>query len=305
MPTLNFSADIRIFAARMGENACDMLSQVATVERLPNLGVTPGLAEARRHLLEVAAHLRGDTTFQGSPLELHAASVCSRGLRLAAAFAREDLAAERSGRDTILTSAEWYDVHRAVLAGTAGQVPVLRRIGTFHPPKWALDLIEMTTRLAEVGWGPDEVRLKARALAEPTAVERRAAADHTARMIARKDAWLASRPEALEEATAWWGMYRHAVEATPRPAGGLDIDGVCWIRLPAAIRQTAPSRASVMEVRQMELAQAGQTVVRGHASGHRFTAHREVVGCLADNGRKAREFARCARPSGNRPLRIR
>jgi len=303
MTSINFSRDVRLFAARMGQDACDILTQVAALERLPSVAIPAGLGEAKAHLLEVAAHLTGETTFQGEALELHAASVCCRAFRLAAAFAREDLAAERSGRQQILTGDEWRGVHRAIVAGCQGQVPVLRRTGTFKPPMWAVDLLEMTARLAEVGWGHEEILLKARACSQPTAAERRAAAEHTHRMVNRKKAWIAERPEAYEEAEAWYNANR-ANLSHPRPAGGLDIDGVCWVRMSPQYRTPAESAEVAAAARQRELDRSNQTVLIGRGGRKPFRAHRDVLDCLNENRRKASEFARCARTGGSRRLQL-
>ncbi|MFA6132469.1 MAG: hypothetical protein WC869_00480 [Phycisphaerae bacterium] len=302
MTTLNFARDIRLFAPRLGENITDVVAQVASVERLPSMAVTPGLAEAKTHLMEVCHHLLGDITFQGQALELHAASVCCRALRIASAFAHEDLAAERSGRLQILSGNEWRTIHQAVMAGCAGQVPVLRRMGTLRPPKWALDLIELTGRLGEVGWGTDEVRLKHRVLSEPNSAERRAAAEHTQRMIARKAAHLGLHTDAVAEAKAWLVLNGEHVKAKPRPAGCLSIDGMVWIRMSPMYRTPAESAEVATERRQRELNAADQTVVCGGRTSKPFRAHREVLDCLADNRRKASEFARNA--GGNRRLQL-
>lgn len=295
MTTLNFSRDIRLFAARMGDQAADVLSQVAAVDRLPPVDVPAGLAEAKAHLLEVAAHLTGETTFQGEALELHAASVCSRAFYLAGAFAREDLAAERSGRRQILTGDEWRGVHRAILAGCAGQVPILRRQGTFAPPRWAVDLLQMTARLGEIGWGEAEGQLKVRAQREPTAAERRAAAEHTKRMVARKEAWLAERPEALLEAEEWYNANRRNILPSPRPAGFLDIDGVCFIRMSPGYRTPAESAEVAEAARQRELASSNATVLCGRGGNAPFRAHREVLDILRENRSRGAEFARGGR----------
>lgn len=293
--SINFSRDVRIFAARMGDQACDILSQTAAVDRLPSVAVPPGLSEAKAHLLEVAEHLLGETTFQGEALELHAASVCCRAFRLAAAFAHEDLAAERSGRQMILTGDEWRGVHRAIVAGCQGQVPVLRRQGTFKPPMWAVDLLELTARLGETGWGHEEILVKARAQSQPTAAERRAAAEHTKRMVLRKEAWLAERPEALIEAEEWYNANRRNIQPSPRPAGFLDVDGVCHIRMSPGYRTPAESAEVAEAKRQQELATANATVLCGRGSNAPFRAHREIVDLLRENRSRASEFARGGR----------
>lgn len=293
--SINFSRDIRLFAARMGDQACDILTQTAAVDRLPSVLVPAGLGEAKAHLLEVVAHIQGDSTFQGEALELHAASVCCRAFRLAAAFAHEDLAAERSGRQQILTSDEWRGVHRAIVAGCQGQVPILRRQGTFKPPLWAVDLLELTARLGEMAWGHEEILVKARAQSQPTAAERRAAAEHTKRMVSRKQAWLAERPEALIEAEAWYNANRRNIQPSPRPAGFLDVDGVCFIRMSPQYRTPAESAEVAEAKRQRELAAANATVLCGRGSNAPFRAHREVLDILRENRSRASEYARGGR----------
>jgi hypothetical protein len=295
MSTLNFARDIRIFSPIMGDNLGDVASQVAIVEGLPSMAVKPGLVEARAHLLEVCAHLLGDTTFQGSALELHAASVCCRAMRLAAAFAMEDLAAERQGRLQVLNGDQWRLVHRALLAGTAGQVPVIRRIGTFHPPKWVVDILQMTARLGEIGWGADEVHLAARCNAEPTQAEKRAAAEHTQRLISRKGGHLGMNPEAVLEAREWLNANRANVQAVPRPAGALAINGQVWIRMSPEYRSPSESLEVAEAKRQRELAAANATVLCGRGGSRPFVAHREILEILQENCSKAAEYARGGR----------
>jgi hypothetical protein len=293
--SINFSRDIRIFSSTFGDNMGDVVAQVAAAERLPVMGVSPGLAESKAHLLEVVAHLKGETTFQGSGLELHAASVCGRAMRLAQAFACEDLASERSGRQTILSSDQWRQVHQAVVAGCSGNVPTFRRNGTFRPPVWALDLLEMTGRLAEVGWTEAEVRIKARALGQPDAAERKAAADYASAMISRKAKWLKEWPEATEEARAWIQYNRPHLQAKARPAGALQIDKQVWVRMSPQYRTPAESAEVAEANRQRELESSNATVLIGRGGRSPFRAHREVVEILRENGRKASEYARGGR----------
>lgn len=294
MTTISFARDLRIFAPIMGDNLGDVAAQIATVEGLPTMAVKPRLVEARSHLLEVCTHLLGDTTFQGSAMELHAASVCCRAMRLAAAFATEDLAAERQGRLQVLTGDQWRLVHRALLAGTAGQVPVIRRIGTFHPPKWVVDILQMTARLGEIGWGGEEVRLAARCLAEPTQQEKRAASEHTQRLISRKGGHLGMNPEAVLEAREWLNANRANVQAVPRPAGALAINGQVWIRMSPEYRSPAESLEVAEAKRQRELAAANATVLLGRDGRKPFVAHREIVEILRDNQKQASSYARGA-----------
>lgn len=295
MSTINFSRDIRIFGRNLAAagHLGDVAAQVAAVERLPTLAVAPGLTEAKAHLMEVCEHLLGETTFQGQALELHAASVCSRAFRLAQVFACEDLAAERSGRRQILDGAQWRIVHRALLAGCAGQVPVLRRLGTFQPPIWALDLLELTTRLAEVGWGPEEVSLKARVLRKPDAAEKRAAAAHGQRLISAKERLLAENPEAREEAAHWAACWRKELAPAPRPEGFLAVCEGAALRMPETYRRPVESAETTAARAAEERRKSGEVVtIRGWRGPYR--AHREVVDVLAENRRMASAYARSA-----------
>jgi hypothetical protein len=294
--SLNFRLDLAIFAHTMGDNLCDATTQVAIVEDLPSLGAIAGLSQAKAHLMGVVAHLLGDTTFQGQALELHAASVAGRAMRLAQAFACEDLAAERSGRRMILDADQWRQVHQAVIAGCSGQVPILRRNGTFRPPLWAVDLLELTGRLGETGWADAEIRIKARAMGQPSPEERRAAEAHNARMIAQKAAWVAKNPEARDDAEAWWTANRHqAFNRKPRPVGCLRIDHAVYIRLPAAYRTPAESAEVAEAKRQQDIAAGAATVLVGRGGRAPFVAHKDVLEILRDNRRKASEFARGSR----------
>jgi hypothetical protein len=213
-------------------------------------------------------------------------------MRLASAFACEDLAAERQGRNTILDATEWRLVHRGLLAGCAGQVPIFRRVGAFTPPEWALGLLNLTVRLAESGWGPEEASMRARGQREPGAEEKRAAGFYSRALIHRKAAWLAAQPEAVEEANAWVRFNRAQTQPKPRPAGGLHVDGAVWLRMPAGTRQPAESLAVTQQRQRQAAAETTKVVrIRGR-DGNSYTSHRDVLNILADNRRKASEFAR-------------
>lgn len=292
--SIQFLRDIRIFAQEYGENIVDIVAQVASVERLPSMGLPPGLAEARANLLEWCEALTGETTFAGGFLELHVVSVISRAMRLAATFAQEDIMAERNRGIMILTNDQWRLVHRAILAGCAGQVPVIRRNGTLRPPKWAVDLIQLTGRLAEVGWGHEECSLKAKAFGEPSKEERKAASELGAVMIARKNAHLAAHPEATAEALCWLKANAKYLEPRPRPEGALSITGRVWVRMSAPYRTPVASDAAVAEQRATEQARSREKVFVRGAHGP-VRVDREVAEILRDNREKASAHARNAR----------
>jgi TRAP-type C4-dicarboxylate transport system substrate-binding protein len=112
--------------------------------------------------------------------------------------------------------------------------------------------------------------------------------------VVRKEAWMAEHPEAREEAEAWYNANRTNLNR-PRPAGGLDIDGICWLRLSADYRTPVESAAVAAANRQRELAVAQKKVLCGRDSSQPFYAHREILEILRDNSRKAGEYARAGR----------
>jgi len=298
MSDINFARDLRIFAPRMGDNLADVVSQVAIVDQLPSMFVAPGLGEAKAHLLEVATHLNGEDSYVGGALELHTISLCGRAMRLANAFATEDIHAERKGAYQILNGNEWRTIHQAIINGCAGSYPVLRRNGTLRPPKWAVDLLQLTSRLAEIGQSHEEVRLKARALSEPSADERKLAEQLGQMMIRRKNDHIRDNPEAVVEAESWIRINSQNITPRLRPEGGLDIDGMVWVRMSAPYRSPMASEAYKGEVRKREIDESKRTtlVVGAHADKP-FRADRECVGILRDNARVAQAYVRSSRRS--------
>jgi len=293
---LSFDRDLRIFAPQLGDSLPDVAHQVAAVDRLPTMAHRVTLGEAKAHLLEVTEHLLGETHYQDEGLGLHTLSVCSRSMKLAAAFACEDVAAERQGRPCILSADEWRAVHRAILEGGSGEKPVLRRNGTFRPARWAVDLIQLTGRLAEVGFGPAEDSLRRRALAEPSREERQAATAHMKSLIAKKEAWLeAEEAEHLEEAQAWIRYNRAHLAPKPRPRGHLDVDGVVHVWLPPHYRTPEEAAAAAEERRARERQAAGQTKVVAGRVQNPTRVDAECHAILKAARRQAAEFARGSR----------
>ncbi len=301
---ISFTKDLRIFAPRIGANLHDVAHQVAAVDRLPTMGVKVGVVEAKSHLLEVATYLVADSHYEDGGIGLHTLSVCTRAMRLAAAFACEDVAAERQGRPCILSPDEWRAVHRAVVTGSSGDRPTLRRNGTFRPARWAVDLIELTGRLAEVGFGPAEAAVRHRAMEEPSREERQAATAHSKGLIRLKEDFLRQHAGLREEAVAWVKFNERHLLPTPRPEGHLDVDGVVHLRMPAMHRTPGPSRAVVEKqlVHEREQAKRRINVVASRVDKP-VRVDKECHAILAEARRQAAQFARGAQ-GGRRALLV-
>jgi hypothetical protein len=294
--TVNFIHDLAIFAPSMDAHTLKNVAETVFVAEgsLPVMTARPSLALAKKHVMTVVEHLLSDFVYLGG-LELHLQSVITRAGYLLQAFAREDLASERSGRLNILSGEEWRRVHTAIVRGCMGYVPMIRRNGTMRPAGWAVDLLEMTARLAEVSWGVNERTIAAAAHRGPSENEKKIASTYTKGMIAAKDAMLASAaPEARQLATAWLKDKAQFLRPTPRPAGCLDLDGKSWIRLPPKYRTVEESEAAAAEAAIRERNAAGATVIHGGWTMPVARVSREIVDCLRDNRKRGHDAVRAA-----------
>jgi hypothetical protein len=293
---VNFIHDLAIFGPSMDPQTLKNVAETVFVAEgsLPVMTARPSLARAKQHAMTVVEHLLSDFVYLGG-LELHMQSVITRAGYLLQAFAREDLASERSGRLNILSSEEWVRVHTAIVRGCMGYVPMIRRNGTMRPAGWAVDLLEMTARLAEVAWGANERTIAAAAHRAPSEDEKKIAFTYTKGMIKAKDEMLAeAAPEARQLANAWLKAKAEFLRPTPRPAGCLDLDGKSWIRLSSKYRTATESAIAAAEAEVRERNAAGATVVHGGWTMPIARVSREIMDCLRDNRKRGHDAVRAA-----------
>jgi hypothetical protein len=294
--TINFVHDLAIFAPSMDHHTLKAVAEIVLVSEgtLPIMTARPSLARAKQHAMTVVEHLLSDFVYLGG-LELHMQSVVTRAGFLLQAFAREDLASERSGRAQILSFDEWNLVHKAIVRGCMGYVPLIRRNGSMRPARWAVDLLEMTARLAEVAWGANERTIQATANKAASEGERRSAVTYADGMIKAKNAMLAEASADMKSIVAGW-MKRKVefLTPSPRPAGCLDLDGKSWIRLPSKYRTAEESEAAAAESAIRERNAAGATVIHGGWTMPIARVSREIVDCLRDNRKRGHDAVRAA-----------
>ena len=300
LSTKGFRTDLRLWFSQMNrDHLVRIVATVAAMGRLPTMAVRPGAAEAVELLLASARHVNGETTFVGGALETHMRSVISRSLgRVASALSLLDLTAQHMGTPLYLTSDQWREVYRALLNGCAGRAPVLCQNGSLTPPRWVVDLLLNVRRLAEVGYGAEDMVLERRAMTPPTADERKLASQLQHDMLRRSDEFLRENPEAHEEAKSWLNANSNYLVTRPRLAGHVEVVPGVYLRARAGYYQPTESLACEKARRHREIDESRQTalVVGAHADKP-FRASREIVGILRENAKAASSQARHARRS--------